>query len=179
MRRINVIGTTGSGKSHFSRALAKRLGVDYIQLDQLHWKPAWVESTTEEFLGKLASKVAASSWVIDGSYSKANVLKWRYADTIIWLDYSFVRTFYQLFCRTIERIRTRQEVWPGTGNIETWRGTFGTSDSILVWCLRTYAKNRRAYRALQLSHQYRHIRMVRLRSPREASEFLAGVRVGD
>lgn len=179
MRTINVIGTTGSGKSHFSEALAKKLGVEYIQLDQLHWKPAWVESTTEEFLDKLASRVSANTWVLDGNYSKANAIKWRYVDTIIWLDYSFVRTFYQLLCRTIKRIMTRQEVWPGTGNVETWRGTFLTSDSILLWMLHTYAKNRRVNSALQLSPQYRHIRMVRLRSPREANKFLEGVLVGD
>lgn len=179
MRRINVVGTSGSGKSRFAHALAKRLGVEYIQMDQLHWKPAWIESTTEEFLAMLASRVAANAWVLDGNYSKANAIKWHRADTIIWLDYSFARTFYQLLCRTVKRITSRREVWPGTGNIETWRGTFLSSDSILVWCLRTYSKNRKAYAALHLSPAYRHISIIRLRSPAQAKRFLEGVRAED
>lgn len=179
MRKVNVVGTCGSGKSHFSRALAQRLDIDYIQMDQLHWKPDWVESTTQEFLDTLAARLHASAWVLDGNYSKANTIKWRYADTIIWLDYSFPRTFYQLLSRTIKRIWNRQEVWPGTGNIETWRGTFLSSDSILIWFLRTYSKNRRDYCALQNSSTLQHIAFVRLRNPAEANRFLEGVNIGD
>lgn len=179
MRRINVVGTTGSGKSHFSRDLAQRLDVEYIQMDQLHWKPAWIESSTEELLTKLASRVSADAWVLDGNYSKTAAIKWQDADTIIWLDFSFFRTFYQLLCRTIRRVTTREELWPGTGNVETWHGTFLSSDSILVWFLLTYSRNRRVFHALQHSSTLEHIQFVRLRSPAEVSRFLEGVSAGD
>lgn len=175
MRRINVIGTSGSGKSYFAKALAERLGFEYIQMDQLHWKPNWVESTTEELLAKLASKISADTWVLDGNYSKTNAIKWDNVDTIICLDYSFVKTFYQVFCRSIQRIWTRQELWPDTGNIETWRGTFLSSDSILIWCMRTYSKNRKSYGALQKSAKHRHINIIRLRSRADANNFLEEV----
>lgn len=179
MRRINVIGTTGSGKSYFAQALARRLGCEYIQMDRLHWQPAWGESTSEELLAKLASSVKADAWVLDGNYSKTNTVKWQYADTIICLDYSFVRTLYQLLRRTLRRVSTREELWPGTGNIETWRRSFLSSDSILIWFLRTYSKNRSTYETLQFSPKYRHIRIIRLRSPAHARQFLEGVGVGD
>ena len=175
MHRINVVGTTGSGKSHFARALAQHLDVDYIQMDQLHWKANWVESTTEELLSKLASKTSAATWVLDGNYSKTNDMKWRNADTIIWLDYSFSRTFYQLLNRTIARAWTRAELWPGTGNAETWRNSFMSSDSILIWLLKTYSKNKRRYSAIQLSSSYQHINFIRLQSPAEAAKFLESV----
>ena len=175
MRRINVIGTTGSGKSHFSRALAARLNADYIHLDQLHWKANWAESNTEEFLSKLESRIATDTWVLDGNYSKANEIKWRNADTIIWLDYPFFRTFYQLLRRTINRAWTRKELWPGTGNIETWRISFLSSDSILIWFLHTYFKNKKRYGALQHSPNYPHIKFIRLQSPAEAEKFLTNV----
>jgi len=48
--RINVIGTSGSGKSSFSKRLAEKLDVPYIELDALHWKPNWTESTDEELI---------------------------------------------------------------------------------------------------------------------------------
>ena len=178
MGRINIIGTTGSGKSYFAQALAQRLGVEYIEMDQLHWKPAWGESSTEELLAKLASRVSADKWVLDGNYSKTAAVKWQDVDTIIWLDFTFVRTFYQLLCRTIRRVSSRRELWVGTGNIETWRGTFFSRDSILIWFLRTYSKNRRSYRALQYSSKLQHIKFIRLRSPSETNRFLEGMQIG-
>jgi len=177
MRRINVVGTVGSGKSHFARALADLLSVQYIQIDQLHWQPNWVESTTEELLEKLESSIALDAWVLDGNYSKCNELKWAKADTIVWLDYSFSRTAYQLCRRTFKRIATGQELWPGTGNIETLRGTFMSHDSILIWLLSTYSKNRKKYEAIQNSPKYQHLRFIRLRSPGEAKKFLQGVQI--
>ena len=48
--RINVIGTSGSGKSSFSKRLAEKLDVPYIELDALHWKPNWTKSTDEELI---------------------------------------------------------------------------------------------------------------------------------
>lgn len=177
MRRINVIGSTGSGKSCFARALAQHLSLEYIQLDQLHWKADWVESSSEELFVKLEQKLLAESWILDGNYSKTNAIKWRDVDTIIWLDYSFPRTFGRLLRRTLTRVLTRQELWPGTGNVETWRGTFLSSDSILIWLLRTYSKNRRSYGVLQLSPKYRHIRVIRLRSPAQTNAFLKEVQV--
>ena len=37
MQRINVVGTSGSGKTTVSRALAGRLGIRHIELDALSW----------------------------------------------------------------------------------------------------------------------------------------------
>lgn len=36
-RRINVVGTSASGKSTFACALAAKLGLSYIELDNLFW----------------------------------------------------------------------------------------------------------------------------------------------
>ena len=45
--RINVVGTSGCGKSTVGKRIAERLSVPYIQLDELYWKPNWAESTDE------------------------------------------------------------------------------------------------------------------------------------
>ena len=50
--RINVVGTSGCGKSTVGKRIAERLNIPYIQLDELHWKPNWVESTDEELFPK-------------------------------------------------------------------------------------------------------------------------------
>ena len=52
-KRIVVIGVTGCGKSVLAERLAQKLGLDFIELDALFWKPGWVESDREEFLQKV------------------------------------------------------------------------------------------------------------------------------
>ena len=49
MKRINVVGTSGSGKSHFSSRLAAKLGVPYIEMDAVFWLPNWQHLELEDF----------------------------------------------------------------------------------------------------------------------------------
>lgn len=177
MKRINVIGTTGSGKSTFSKQLAERLGYPSIHMDQLFWKPSWVESTDDEFIPKVASAVLGEHWVLDGNYSRTSEIKWQRADTIIWLDYSYTRTFLQLLRRTITRIVKKEELWPGTGNRESFGKTFLSKDSIFIWFFRYYKSNRIRYLALATSPPHSHIKFVHLRCPKEARAFIESVGV--
>jgi len=49
VKRVNVKGISGSGKSTFAVELARRLELPYIELDALHHGPNWSEPTAEEF----------------------------------------------------------------------------------------------------------------------------------
>ncbi|MFM2331632.1 MAG: hypothetical protein RIQ74_455, partial [Pseudomonadota bacterium] len=53
MKFINVIGTTGSGKSTFARQLAQKQQLQYIELDNLLWLDNWQESSNKALLIKL------------------------------------------------------------------------------------------------------------------------------
>jgi len=37
VEKINLVGTSESGKSHFNQLLAYRLASDHIEMDQLFW----------------------------------------------------------------------------------------------------------------------------------------------
>ena len=39
MKRINIIGTSGSGKSTIGKKLAEKLGYPYFQMDEDHSPP--------------------------------------------------------------------------------------------------------------------------------------------
>lgn len=175
MERINVIGTSGSGKSTLSKQLAAQLEYPYHEIDALFWKPNWTQTPDSELLDKIADITHQPYWVLDGNYSRTEPVKWQHVDTIIWVDYSFPRTFYQALKRALSRWLSGKELWPGTGNKETLGNLLLSKDSILLWTLRNYAKNRRRYSALMQSPDYPHIRFVRLRSPAETQAFLNAV----
>src|SRR5215813_2841298 len=118
--RVNVIGTSGSGKSTFSRRLAAILGVPYIEMDRLHWRPNWQAASDAEFLGALRAALDAACWVLDGNYyTRTTPIKWAAVDAVIWLDLPFAVTLWQVVARTIRRSLRGEELWPGTGNRES------------------------------------------------------------
>ncbi|MCS2608765.1 adenylate kinase [Halomonas dongshanensis] len=175
--KINVVGSSGSGKSTLSRALADALGVTYIQLDQLFWRANWQGTPDEEFFPKLEAALADHSegWVLDGNFNRTREIKWREADMIVWLDYGFWRIFRQSLHRAISRIISQEELWPGTGNRESFRQTFMSRDSILVWMLMNWRSNRQRYVASMLDARYRHLRIVRLTHPKETEALVASL----
>lgn len=138
MRRINVIGT--SGKSTFSRMLASKLKYPYLEMDEIFWKPNWQESTDEESFANLTQFLSGEEWILDGNYNRTAEIKRARVDTIIWVDYSFSRTLYQAIKRVLSRILTRQELWGKAGNVESFKKSFLSKDSIILWTLRTYKK---------------------------------------
>lgn len=172
MKKVNVIGTSGSGKSTFSKALARRLNAPYIEMDRVYWLPRWQEPSDEVFFSALEQELGQSTWVLDGNYSSSTDIKWAHVDLVVWLDYSLIRTVLQAFKRAVYRCVTRVELWGKEGNVESFRRTFFSKDSILLWTLQNHASNRKRYARLFDDPSYAHIKFVRLTSPKQAKRFL-------
>lgn len=166
MMKINVVGTSGSGKSTLARQLAERLDVPYIEMDRLYWRPEWQGTPDDAFLARLEQTLAEAGggWVLDGNYSRTQAIKWREVDYILWLDYGFCRTLWQAVRRACRRAASKRELWPGTGNRESFRRSFFSRESIVLWTIRTYSKNRRKYLA-EMARTDAGRRFKRLRSP--------------
>jgi hypothetical protein len=172
MRRINVTGTSCSGKTTLARDLARRLDVPHIEFDALFWGPNWTPIPREVFRARLTDAMAADAWVADGGYSAVRDITWQRADTVVWLDYPMWTVLARWARRTLRRIRSREESWPGTGNRESLRNAL-RSDGLLWWILYTH---RRRHRTMAQSMRDRDdLRWIRLRSPREAEAWLLGV----
>ena len=171
MKRVNVKGTSGSGKSTFGHELARRLGVPYVELDALHHGPNWAEPTADEFRARVREAIQArpGGWVIDGNYEgKLGDTVIGAADTIVWLDLPLPVKLRRLWFRTTHRIRDDVELW--SGNKESWRGAFWGRESLFGWMLRTHFRQRREWPRRYGGDP----RFVRLRSVREAREWLDG-----
>ena len=170
LQRVAVIGSTGSGKTTFAGKLASKLQVAMIELDALHWEPEWTPVDPDLFRARVAEAAAADRWVSAGNYSKVRDILWARATHIVWLDYAFPVVAFQLLRRTFSRIVTQEEMW--AGNRETFSMAFFHKDSILLWLLQTYWRNRREYPQLFQQPEYRHITVFRHRSLRESQGWL-------
>ncbi|EML1934815.1 MULTISPECIES: shikimate kinase [Providencia] len=172
--KINIIGCSGSGKSTLGHTLSSLYSIPYIELDALYWQKNWQHSSDEQLKEKLtqAFLAAPNGWVLDGNYTRTQPIKWQEVDLVIWLDYSFSRTLYQSIRRALYRIISQKELWPNTGNNETWKKTFFSRDSILLWVLKTYHKGKAPRIASMINKQYQHISFIRLTTPKETAFFL-------
>jgi len=174
MKKINIIGTSGSGKSTFAKRLAKRLELPYIEIDAIFWGKNWYWPPDEEFFTQLEKTLDRETWVLDGNYTRTTAIKWEAVDTVIWIDFSFPRTLYQVISRSIRNLITKKELWPGTGNRQTIQRFF-SKDSIVLSTIKVYRKNRRKYLKMMNSSEYAHIEFVQLRNLKECSQFLSQV----
>ena len=175
-KRINVIGTSGSGKSTLARELEGILDIPFHQMDQLHWQANWQPATNEQLFASVREITSRDNWILDGNYSSTTALKWQRVQLVIWLDLSFIRTVTRVLTRTVRRIRSGEEIWPGTGNRETWKDSFASWDSVIWWSITTHHKNRRQYEKLMKSPDYPHIKFIRLTSAKCVDSFVDGLR---
>jgi adenylate kinase family enzyme len=171
-KKINVIGPSGSGKSTLAKEISNTLSIEYIEMDKLFWKANWKESTKEEFLNNLEDALAGESWVLDGNYTSAIPVKWKRSELIVWIDLPFHLVFWQALCRAIKRIVSKKELWAETGNIETFKRTFLSKDSILLWTIQTYPKVKKRFESYMNDKKYSHLFFVRLKSRKETREFI-------
>ena len=158
MKRINVIGTSGSGKSTVSRQIAKKLNLPYTELEELCWQSNWTELSDAEFFPKVQKAVSRH-------------IKWERVQMVVYLDLPLHIVLYRVLRRTLLYIFKGQLLW--AGNKETFWRAFFTYDSIILWSLKTFFKNRKDYLIVSKSSTYSHIKFVRLRSNKEIENFVA------
>ena len=90
--------------------LAKRLGtisgLRVVELDQVFWRPGLVATPRDEWVVAQNLLVAEDGWILDGDLGQFDVLeiRLRAADTVIFLDFSFLCCSRRAIRRWCERI---------------------------------------------------------------------------
>ena len=167
--RVSVVGSSGSGKTTFGKAIAARLGLPYVELDAIFHQPDWTELPDDEFQARVRDATAEEGWVVDGNYGVVRPIVLERATTVAWLDYSRPRCMQQVIRRSVSRGLRRRELW--NGNREDPRMWLRASHPIR-WSWTHHARKRVEYEARYREPQYAHLDVRRFRVPREARAWL-------
>ena len=109
MKRVVILGRGASGKSTLAVRLGEITGLPVIELDKVFWGPGLVAAPRDQWVAAQERLVAEEGWIMDGDLGPHDVveIRLRAADTILFLDFSFVRCAW----RAIRRSRERADFW--------------------------------------------------------------------
>jgi adenylate kinase family enzyme len=173
MRRIVIVGCTGSGKTTLARRLSTRLGLPHVELDSIYHQPGWAPLPADEFRQRVDARLDdAIGWIVDGNYNDAvGERLQRRADTIVWLDLPRFLVLQRVASRTVRRYVTREELWNGNreplSNFYRW----DPERNIIRWAWVEYPRYRKRYEARSKDGSWAHARVVRLLSRADVNQF--------
>ncbi|WP_328923152.1 P-loop NTPase family protein [Streptomyces griseoaurantiacus] len=109
MRRIVILGRGGAGKSTLAARLGAATGLPVIELDKHFWGPDLEAIPPDRWAAVQGELAGTDQWIMDGDLGPYDVLdvRLRRADTVLLLDYSFLRCTWQ----ALRRSRKRADFW--------------------------------------------------------------------
>jgi adenylate kinase family enzyme len=167
MRRVLVMGCSGSGKSTFARELAGKLDLPFVSIDRIYWQPGWREPVISDFTTRMMLEAEKPAWVMDGNYitNGAGALRRERADTLIWFDLPRWICMLGIIRRSVVSYgNVRPEMAPGCPekfDLEFWR---------YVW---TYRDRQRAKEVSYFAGLRADQRFVTFKRRAQAQAFLA------
>jgi hypothetical protein len=139
MKRILVVGTSGSGKTAVAKTLSMRLDLPFVGTDDWYWGAGWRSISSEVVEEKVEKVVERDAWVMDGNFDVSHELLWPRADCIVWLDYPLTTILARVAKRNLRWWIIREPVW--NGNMMNLRRAFsGIRHSLL-----SYSAKRKLY----------------------------------
>jgi adenylate kinase family enzyme len=109
MKRVVILGRGASGKSTLAKRLGEITSLPVVELDRIFWQPDLLATPLNEWARAQELLIANESWIMDGDLGPLDVVEHRLraADTVILLDFSFVRCAW----RAMRRSRERFDFW--------------------------------------------------------------------
>ncbi len=135
--RIVLHGVTGSGKSTLAARLAALTGAPHVSVDDLMWRPGWVQLTADEQVEAIRPFAGQPAWVMDSLWSATRPVVLARVDLLVTLDYPRRVSLGRLARRTWRRLRTREQFCGG--NTESLYRAL-SSDSIVAWHFRSFER---------------------------------------
>jgi adenylate kinase family enzyme len=167
MKKIAIIGCGGSGKTYLAGELAERLAIPVHHLDRIFWMKGWIESGRDEFIHAQEEIFATDEWIIDGNYGGTMELRFKQADTVIFLDLPTMRCLWGVVARYCRyRNQTRPDMTEG--NEERLTTEF------LSWIV-SYRRKRRPGILASLQEMMDHRQIIVLQTRNAVDRFIESV----
>ncbi len=171
MKRIAIVGSGGSGKSTLARKIGEITGIEIFHLDKLFWKPGWKHIPKGELEDKIREIAAWDSWIIDGNYSSTMDLRFRAADTIIFLDLPLWTCLWGIARRRLMyEGRTRPDITEGCYEKLDWE--------FFIWVITfPFRRKKDIYRRLNSNSVGKNVFV--LKSRRQIEKYIRKIKSGD
>ena len=98
-KRILVLGSSGAGKTYFSRRLGEALGIEPIHLDALFWQTGWISTAEDKWRNLVGSLLQRPAWIMDGTYERTLDLRLAAADMVISVESSRLACLWRVLKR--------------------------------------------------------------------------------
>lgn len=164
MNRVVVLGSSGAGKSTFSRQLGALLGLPVIHLDAHFWRTGWVEPIRKDWAAQQLDLIQAPRWIMDGNYGGTLAIRLGVADTIIFIDLPHTLCLWRVLKRRVMyHGRSRPDMPAGCPEAIDWE--------FIRWTWR-YPYDKRPMLLRKLAALRATKQIIELRSTRAVKQFL-------
>lgn len=113
MKKISIIGGSGTGKTLLSERLCKILNIPVYHLDGIHHLENWQIRDKNERDKIILDIIEKDSWIIDGTYRSTLKQRLEKSDFIIYLDYSTIAQIKGVMGRYFKNRGKEKEEIPG------------------------------------------------------------------
>jgi adenylate kinase family enzyme len=170
MKRVEVFGNAGGGKSTLARELAAITGLPLYVIDKIRFQPGGSEVPRDEYLQTHATLLDRDEWIIDGFDGiKSTWERFEAADTLIHVDLPLSVHAWWVTKRLVKGLFVAPAGWPEDSPVI--RGSI-SSYRVLWPCHSRLTPKYRSY----MSEVAQRKRVFHLRSPRELGQFLAATK---
>jgi adenylate kinase family enzyme len=159
--RVVLLGAVGAGKTTFSALLAVRLGVRHVERDDIGFPIG-----SQDYLDRIATEVAADSWVFDGPPYFAETLVYPRATAIIAIDFERTVVLRRVLARTVKAMATQ---WPSRA---AWEWNIFSSKHPVRWSWTTWAERRQQIADLRVNPIVNAAEFIHFGRPIEAETWL-------
>lgn len=114
MKRVLIMGGSGSGKSTIARELGHLTKLPVIHMDPLYWNEGWIEKPKNETRRLILDAIKAERWIFDGNHLDTLTQRLDRADTVVFLDIATFVRLWRVLKRSITQLgQTRSDMADG------------------------------------------------------------------
>ncbi len=100
--KIAVIGHSSSGKSTFSKRLAKVYAIPVLHIDKIFFESNWIERDSTIVEEEMREFMGNKAWIIDGFYRKLATERFEEADQIFMFNFNRFKCLYGAIVRRLK-----------------------------------------------------------------------------